>query len=377
MARIKVPFIDVVATYRELKSEIDKAIQRVLDSGWYILGNEVEAFENEFAMYCGIKYCIGVSSGLDALHLVLRAWGISEGDEVIVPAHTFIATWLAVSHTGATPIPVDIDKRTYNIDPNLIEQAITSKTKVIIPVHLYGQPADMDSVNEIAQKYELKVLEDAAQAHGAKCKGKKCGSLGDAAGFSFYPVKNLGAFGDGGAVTTDDRNLAEEIKKLRNYGSKEKYFHNELGFNNRLDEIQAAILRVKLRYLDERNEKRKYFANYYFSNLYKIKGLIMPYVPDWADPVWHLFVIRTENRDRLQKYLNENGVQVMIHYPVSPHEQMVYKGWSRVRLPITKKINQEVLSLPLSHVLNKKEIMRVVDLINSYQRNAQLSGIGI
>ncbi len=371
MAALEVPFLDVGATYRALRPEIDEAIQRVLDHGLYILGDEVEAFEQEFATYCGAEYCVGVSNGLDALHLVLRAWGIAEGDDVIVPAHTFIATWLAVSHAGATPVPVDIDERTYNIDPNLIEQAITAKTKAIIPVHLYGQPADMDSINEIAQKYELKVLEDSAQAHGASYKGKKCGCLGDASAFSFYPGKNLGAFGDGGAVTTNDVKLAEKIKALRNYGSNEKYIHTELGFNKRLDEIQAAILRVKLKHLDEWNKLRRDIAAQYMDNLKDIADINLPYVPEWVDPVWHLFVARTHLRNELQNDLGEAGIGTLIHYPIPIWKQGAYVNISMAHqgLKWATLISNEILSLPIWPGMPDKFIELIIESLKTFSQN--------
>ena len=262
-----IPFLDLRASYLELKTALDSAFQRVMASGWYILGEELKAFEAEFAEYCNVKYCVGVGNGLDALHLILRAMDIGQGDEVIVPSNTFIATWLAVSYAGATPVPVEPDEATYNIDPSKIEAAITEKTKAIMPVHLYGQPADMDPILKIAARHHLKVIEDAAQAHGARYKGKRTGSLGDAAGFSFYPGKNLGAFGDGGAVTTNDSTLAERVRRLSNYGSQVKYAHDVKGFNSRLDELQAALLRVKLRHLDAWNGRRRQIAAQYLRKL--------------------------------------------------------------------------------------------------------------
>ena len=300
---MKIPFLDIKASYLELKEGFDAAYQRVMDSGWYIQGEELKAFETEFAEYCGVKHCIGVGNGLDALHLILRAMDIGEGDEVIVPANTFIATWLAVTYAGATPVPVEPDERTYNIAPSKIEAAITKRTKAIMPVHLYGQPADMDPIVEIAARYNLKVIEDAAQAHGAKYKGRHTGGLGDAAGFSFYPGKNLGAFGDGGTVTTNDAELAKKVRMLGNYGSSVKYKNDIKGFNSRLDELQAAFLRVKLKKLAEWNKRRKVIANCYLNELEGVKDIILPYVPDWADPVWHLFVVHTKERYKLQHYL--------------------------------------------------------------------------
>jgi dTDP-4-amino-4,6-dideoxygalactose transaminase len=368
-----VPFLDLKGSYLELKQEIDEAIQRVLSSGWYILGDEVSAFEEEYADYCGTKYCVGVSNGLDALHLVLRAWNIGRGHEVIVPAHTYIATWLAVSYAGATPVPVEPDERTYNIDPRRIAEAITSRTRAIIPVHLYGQPADMDAINAIAHKYGLKVLEDSAQAHGALYKGKRTGSLGDAAGFSFYPVKNLSALGDGGAITTNDKALAKRIKTLSNYGSGKKYYHLEKGFNCRLDEIQAAILRVKLKYLEEWNERRKAFAEIYFSELSRA-GITLPFVPEWAGPVWHLFVIRSNQRDEIRQKLANKGVKTLIHYPVPPFRQEAYSEFADLieRFPTTSAISNQVLSLPIGPHLTKDQINYVIDRLREDLDNSTI-----
>jgi dTDP-4-amino-4,6-dideoxygalactose transaminase len=362
----QIPFLDLKALYLEIKEELDAAYRRVMESGWYILGQELEAFEKEFAKYCEAKRCIGVGNGLEALHLILRAMEIGPGDEVIVPSNTFIATWLAVSYAGATTVPVEPDERTYNINPNLIEASITHKTRAIIPVHLYGQPADMDPILEIAKRYKLKVIEDAAQVHGAKYKGKQTGGLGDAAGFSFYPGINFGAFGDGGAVTTNDTKLAERIRSLRNYGSQVKYQHNIKGFNSRLDELQAAFLRVKLRKLDEWNERRKIIAGMYLKRLADVQGLILPYVPDWAEPVWHLFVIRTPKRDALQKHLEQNGIQTMIHYPVPPHKQQAYQEMNHLNLPITERIHQEVLSLPMGPTTKEENALYVIDSIRKF-----------
>jgi len=364
MAKIKVPVLDVGSTYSELKAEIDEAVHRVLESGWYILGEEVEAFENEFANYCGVNHCIGVSNGLDALHLVLKEWGIGEGDEVIVPAHTFIATWLAVSHTGATPVPIDIDEKTFNIDSTLIEQAISKQTKAIIPVHLYGQAADMDPINNIAEKYNLQVLEDAAQAHGAIYKGKKCRNLGDVAAFSFYPGKNLGAFGDGGAVTTNNAELAKKIKMFRNYGSTEKYIHEKIGYNNRLDEFQAAILRVKLKYLDKWNEKRRCIAAYYLNNISN-SDISLPYWSGYEDHVFHLFVVRCKNRNKLIEKMAKSGIQTMIHYPVPPYKQRAYGKLNYLSFPVADQITSEVLSLPMDPTLDMDTVDYICTTINN------------
>lgn len=346
---MRIPFLDLKASYDELKPMLDGAYQRVMDSGWYILGSEVDAFEQEFAHYCEAKYCIGVGNGLDALHLILRAYGIGEGDEVIVPSNTYIATWLAVTYCGAKPVPVEPDERTYNIDPARIEAAITPRTKAIMLVHLYGQPADMDAINAIAKKHNLKVIEDAAQAHGARYNGKRVGTLGDAAGFSFYPGKNLGALGDAGAVTTNDAELAERIRMLRNYGSKVKY-HNEIkGFNSRLDELQAAFLREKLKVLDDWNARRSNIARYYNEHLAGTDGVSLPFVQEWAEPVWHLYVIRHPARDKLSERLADAGVHTLIHYPIPPHLQQAYAelGYREGDFPVAEAIHREVLSLPM------------------------------
>jgi len=363
---MKIPFLDLKALYLELKDELDAAYHRVMESGWYILGKEVEAFEKEFAGYCGVKHCIGVGNGLEALHLIIRAMGIGSGDEVIVPANTYIATWLAVTYAGATPVPVEPDERTFNIDPSRIEKAITTRTRSILPVHLYGQSADMEPILEIAHKHNLQVIEDAAQAHGAKYKGKRTGGLGNAAGFSFYPGKNLGAFGDGGAVTTDDDALAERVRVLRNYGSHTKYYNECKGFNSRLDELQAAFLRVKLKKLDEWNSRRQQIADVYLKELKGVEQIVLPYVPQWAEPVWHLFVIRTPKRDALQKRLEQNGVQTMIHYPVPPHKQQAYQEMNHLNLPITESIHQEVLSLPMGPTMKEEDAIFVTATLKSF-----------
>jgi len=363
---MKIPFLDLKASYLELKSELDAAYQRILLSGWYILGAEVEAFEREFADYCGVGYCIGVGNGLEALHLILRAMEVGPGDEVIVPANTFIATWLAVTYTGANPIPVEPDGKSYNIDPNRIEEAITPRTRAIIPVHLYGQPADMDAILDIARRYSLKVIEDAAQAHGARYKGKRTGGLGDAAGFSFYPGKNLGAFGDGGAVTTDDDVLADRVRTLRNYGSQVKYNHEVKGFNSRLDELQAAFLRVKLRHLDEWNARRVKIAALYLAELSSIENLILPYVQAGANPVWHLFVIRAKKRDFLKQYMEGKGIQTLIHYPIPPHHQNAYQELINLTLPISERLHNESLSLPISPVMTDEDTRYVTRVLSHF-----------
>ena len=373
---MKIPFLDLRSINQDLREELLSAFERVLDSGWYILGNEVRQFEKEFATYCEAKYCVGVGNGLDALHLILRAYGIGAGDEVIVPANTYIATWLAITYAGAKPVPVEPDERTYNMDPDRIEAAITPCTRAIIAVHLYGQPADMDAINAVAKKYGLKVIEDAAQAHGARYKGRRVGSLADAAGFSFYPGKNLGALGDGGAVTTNDERLADKVRVLSNYGSRIKY-HNEIkGFNSRLDELQAAFLREKLKRLDEWNEQRRAQASEYILRLSYLSGendergkeITLPFVPDWADPVWHLFVIRSKKRDALQKQLTEQGIGTIIHYPIPPHLQPAYAdlGLAENSFPITEKIHREVISLPIGPHLDSQSVAQVASVIKDF-----------
>jgi dTDP-4-amino-4,6-dideoxygalactose transaminase len=361
-----VPFLDVKAAYEELKNEIDDAIARVVASGWYLLGDELAAFENEFAQYCGVGHCIGVANGLDALHLILRAMDIGPGDEVIVPANTYIATWLAVSYAGATPVPVEPDERTYNINPDLIPRTITSRTKAIIPVHLYGQPADMDPINSMAEEHNLKVIEDAAQAHGARYKGKHAGSLAHGAGFSFYPGKNLGALGDAGAITTDDDELAAKIRMLRNYGSTTKYRHELKGFNSRLDEIQAAVLRVKLRYLDEWNARRQIVATFYQQHLADV-DMILPHVPKHCEPVWHLFVIRSKQRDALRKHLEANGIGTLIHYPVPPSLQAAYSEMGRTvgSFPISESIANQLLSLPIGPHVSDDQVRSVTSAVRA------------
>jgi dTDP-4-amino-4,6-dideoxygalactose transaminase len=343
-----IPFLDLRPAYEELRKEIDAAVGRVLRSGRYVLGAEVDDFECDYAEYCQAKYAIGVASGIDALHLALLAMDIGPGDEVIVPSHTFIATWLAVTRCGATPVAVEPDESTCNIDPQRIEAAITPRTKAILPVHLYGVPADLDPICAVARKYGLRVLEDAAQAHGARYKGRRIGSQGDAVAWSFYPAKNLGAMGDGGAVTTNDGQIAERIRLLRNYGSRVKYVNDAPGYNSRLDAIQAAILRVKLRVLDRWNERRGETAATYAREL-SGSDLILPRVPDWASPSWHLYVVRHTRRDELQRRLRERGVETLTHYPVPPHLQRAYANLNlrRGQFPIAERMADSVLSLPM------------------------------
>lgn len=359
----KIPFLDLGQAYHELKEELDIAVHRVMNSGWYILGEELEAFEAQFAEYCGAGFCIGVGNGLDALHLILRAYGIGPGAEVIVPSHTFIATWLAVTYAGAKPVPVETrDDATYTISPELIEGAITPKTKAIIPVHLYGRPADMAPIKRVAAKHGLKVIEDAAQAHGARYQGRRAGSLGDAAAFSFYPAKNLGAFGDGGAITTADRGLAAKLRSLRNYGSSAKYVHDMLGLNSRLDPLQAAILRVKLRHLDEWNDRRLSLVECYRRNLAGT-DVVLPMISDGFGSVFHLFVIRTPNRDMLQTGLKEAGIETLIHYPIPPHKQRAYSSMRCLNLPLAERLASEVLSLPMGPHLSGWEVEEVAHQI--------------
>lgn len=355
-----IPFLDLRAAYLELKTEIDTAVARVLDSGWYILGPEVEAFEAEYASYCEAEHAVGVANGLDALHLALLAMGVGPGDEVIVPSNTYIATWLAVSQCGAKPVPVEPLEATYNIDPALIEAAITPATRVILPVHLYGQPADLDPILAVARRHGLRVLEDAAQAHGARYKGQRIGAHGDAVAWSFYPGKNLGALGDGGAVTTNDPEIAERILVLRNYGSRVKYVNEVKGFNSRLDPLQAAVLRVKLKHLDDQSARRGALASLYQQGLADC-GLILPHTPEWAKPVWHLYVVRSAFRDSLQLRLADCGIQTLIHYPIPPHLQGAYSalGYAKGAFPIAERLHREVLSLPIFPSMPLEQIAQV------------------
>lgn len=357
----EIPFLDLRAPYRELKAELDDAVQRVLASGWYVLGPEVEAFEEAYADYCGAKHAVAVANGLDALHLALRAMGVGEGDEVVVPSNTYIATWLAVSQCGATPVPVEPDPRTYNLDPDQVEEALTPRTRVLLPVHLYGQPADLAPLLALARKHGLGVLEDGAQAHGARYRGRRIGAHGDAVAWSFYPGKNLGALGDGGAVTTDDARLAERLRVLRNYGSREKYVNEVRGYNSRLDPLHAAALRVKLKHLDAWNARRSAVAAAYLRGLSDV-GLTLPHVPAWADPAWHLFVVRHPRRDALQRALAAAGVGTLIHYPIPPHRQEAYRsaGWAPDAFPLASALAREVLSLPMGPHLSAEQVAQVI-----------------
>lgn len=367
-----IPFLDLKAPYLELKQELDEAIARVVSSGWFIGGPEVDQFEEEYATYCGATHAVGVANGLDALHLALRAMDVGPGDEVIVPSNTYIATWLAVSQCGATPVPVEPDARTYNIDPALIEAAINPRTKVVLPVHLYGQPADMDPILAIARKHGLRVLEDGAQAHGARYKSKRLGAHGDAVAWSFYPGKNLGAMGDGGAVTTNDAQLADRIRVLRNYGSRVKYVNEVQGYNSRLDPLQAAIVRVKLAHLDDWNARRSAIAARYQQGLTDC-GLILPHVPDWAEPAWHLYVVQHPQRDALQKALADAGVGTLIHYPIPPHLQGAYGdlGLGKGEMPISERMHEVVLSLPMSPSMKLEQAIQVITTCREALKTAE------
>jgi dTDP-4-amino-4,6-dideoxygalactose transaminase len=360
-----IEFLNLGRVNAPYESAIREAIDRVLRSGFYILGEETTAFEREFADYCGVKHCVGVANGLDALHLILRGYGIGAGDEVIVPANTFIATWLAVSLVGARIVPVEPDDASWNIDPKRIEEAITPRTRAIMPVHLYGVPADLDAVRDIAQRHRLRVIEDAAQAHGARYRGLRAGSLGDAAGFSFYPGKNLGALGDGGAITTNDDELAERLRKLRNYGSSIKYQHDVAGVNSRLDEIQSAVLRVKLQHLDDDNARRAAVAERYREALADTPVELVR-VPGEAQPVWHLFVVRTPRRDALREYLTSRGVGTQIHYPVPCHRQEAFADQPWPELPVTERLQSQILSLPMAPYLSVDDVAHVAAEVKAF-----------
>ena len=364
---MKVPFVTFIPMEKELHEDIHAAFERVLNRSWYIEGSEDKAFEEAFADYCGTKYCIGVGNGLDALSLVLSALGIGEGDEVIVPANTFIATVLAVTGVGAKPVLVEPDIRTFNINPNLIEAAISERTKVIMPVHLYGQACDMDPIISIAKKYNLKVIEDCAQAHGATYKGRKVGTFGNAAGFSFYPGKNLGALGDAGAVVTSDEELVDKVRALGNYGSDYKYHHIYKGKNSRLDELQAAFLSAKLHHLDRMNEERRRVAWLYTEGITNSK-IVKPYVAPDCEPVWHIYGVRCEKRDALETYLNEKGIGTNKHYPIPIHMQECYKDLhiQRGKLPVAEEISRTELSLPLYYGMKDEEIQYVINTINAF-----------
>jgi len=365
---VRIPFLDIKRINEQYRSEFLDACTRVIDSGWYVLGKELKSFEQEFAEYCGTEYCVGVANGLDALTLILRAWKeigiLKDGDEIIVPSNTYIATILAVTENQLTPILVEPSEKSYNIDPNKIEAAITYKTKAILPVHLYGKIADMHAIIDIARRYNLLVLEDSAQAHGASIDSKKTGSWGDASGFSFYPGKNLGALGDAGAVTTNNKELADTLRAIANYGSHKKYNNIYQGINSRLDEIQAAMLRVKLRYLDSDIVKRREVAKYYLDNISN-NNITLPARNDNSH-VWHLFVIQVEEREDMQRYLNEKNIQTLIHYPIPPHKQKAYSSLNNCSFPISEKIHQKVLSLPMGPTLSLMEQEYIVDACNGF-----------
>lgn len=359
-----IPFLDLKPVYQASREAIDGALQRVAASGWYLLGKELTEFEAAYASYCDVNYCAGVANGLDALHLALLALGVGPGDEVIVPSNTYIATWLAVSQCGARPVPVEPIEATYNLNPDRVEAAITVRTKAILPVHLYGQPADMDSIRAIATRHGLAVLDDCAQAHAAVYKGRRVGGLADISAWSFYPGKNLGAFGDGGAVTTGDSELDGKLRVLRNYGARVKYVNEVKGFNSRLDDIQAAVLAAKLQHLDEATAQRRAIAECYLDGLAGLP-LVLPHVPEWADPAWHLFVVRHEARDVLQERLTERGIGTLIHYPIPPHLQAAYAelDYAPGDFPLAERIHAEVLSLPIWPGMTDAQVARVIEAV--------------
>lgn len=364
-----IKFLDLHKVNEQYRTEINAAIKNVLDSGYYLLGNALSTFESNFAKYIGAQHCVGTANGLDALNLIFKAYKelgvLKNNDEIIVPANTFIASILAISENNLIPVLVEPNIKTYNIDPNLIEGKITSKTKAIMIVHLYGQVMEMEKIWQLAKKYNLKIIEDSAQAHGCIYQGKKSGNLGDASGFSFYPGKNLGAMGDGGAVTTNDKLLADIIRALANYGSAIKYVNIYKGINSRLDDIQAAILNVKLKYLDRDNEKRSRIAKYYLDNI-KNPKIILPTINDFRGHNFYVFVIRSKNRGELQSYLAKKEIGSLIHYPIPPHKQEAYKEWNHLSLPITEQIHDEVLSIPISPILTQNEVEKVVKALNKF-----------
>src|SRR5215471_2079593 len=362
-----IPFLDMKSVYAELKPELDAAFQRVMESGWFVLGREVEAFETEYAAFCGTHHCVGLGNGLEALELVLRAWDLGAGDEVIVPSNTYIATWLAVTAVGATVVPVEPTPDGVNIDPERIGAAITPRTRAIMPVHLYGEPADLDAIMAIAARHGLKVVEDVAQAQGARVRGRRAGALGHAGAHSFFPTKNIGAFGDGGAVTTDDPVLAERLRVLRNYGSRVKYVNLERGYNSRLDELQAAFLRVRLGHLDAWNERRRRVAARYHDKLAGIPGLGLPRAPQWAEPVWHLYVVRTDRRADLMAALEKAGIGSLIHYPIPPHLQAAYAdlGLPKGSFPLAETLAETVLSLPMGAHMPEDHVDQVASVVRA------------
>jgi len=364
-----IPFLDLKKINAQYQTELKEACSRVIDSGWYLMGKELEAFEGQFSEYCGSKYTVGVANGLDALTLVLRAWKelgkLKDGDEVIVQANTYIASILAITENNLVPVLVEPDPLTFNLCPTIVENAITAKTKVLLPVHLYGLISPMPELMEIAEKHNLLVLEDCAQAHGAEIGAKKAGNLGDAGAFSFYPGKNLGALGDAGAVTTNDKELADTIRALGNYGSQKKYENTYQGVNSRLDEIQAAMLSVKLSYLETEITQRRYITNRYLNEINN-QEITLPKIGCANSHVWHLFVVQTKNRNKLQSHLLTQGVQSLIHYPLPPHKQQAYQNWNSMTLPVTEKIHQQVLSLPVDPSMSKNDVDVVISSVNSY-----------
>lgn len=362
---IMIKFLDLEKINNRFRAEMDARIKEILDTGWYLSGKWNDVFATHFAAFCGVKHAVGVANGLDAINLIIRGYGFGAGDEIIVPANTYIATILAISENGCTPVLVEPDINTYNIDPDKIEEKITSQTKAIIVVHLYGQAVQMDKIWALAKKYNLKIIEDAAQAHGAIYHGRRVGNLGDAAAFSFYPGKNLGALGDAGGVTTNDSELFARIKAIANYGSDRKYHHIYKGVNSRMDEIQAALLDIKLPYLDSDNTRRREIARYYRENI-KNPKITLPKTYDEDAHVWHVFALRCENRDKLCEYLTENGIQTNIHYPTPPHKQGAYAEWNRQSFPITEEIHRTIMSIPMSPVMTDEEVKTIVDLINNF-----------
>lgn len=367
-----IPFLDLKKINQQYQQDLKEACSRVIDSGWYLLGKEIQQFEKQFADYCGAQHAIGVANGLDALILVLQAWKelgkLTAGDEIIVPANTYIASILAITENDLTPVLVEPNLATYNLDIHGIKKAITPKTKAILAVHLYGQLAPMEEIVPFAKEHNLLILEDSAQAHGAQINGRRAGSFGDASGFSFYPGKNLGALGDAGAVTTNDDDLASTIKALRNYGSQEKYKNIYQGSNSRLDEIQAAMLSVKLNYLDKEIKQRQNVAQKYLTQINN-PVVILPTVQTASAHVWHLFVIRSAHRDSLKEYLHTQGIETLIHYPIPPHKQQCYQDWNHLSLPITEQIHCEVLSLPMSPVLAEQDIQMIIEKVNEFTPN--------
>ncbi len=360
-----IKFLDLHKINERYRSEIDSRIKKVLDSGWYLLGEEDKTFEENFAKFCGVRNCIGCANGLDALNLIIKGYGFGAGDEILVPSNTYIASILAISQNGCVPVLIEPSLDAYNINPDLIEEKITPKTKAIMVVHLYGQAVQMEKIWSLAEKYNLKVIEDSAQAHGAVYQGKRTGNLGDASGFSFYPGKNLGCLGDGGCVTTNDDELAQKIRAIANYGSHKKYCNLYKGVNSRLDEIQAAVLDVKLKYLDSDNKKRCEISKYYRENI-KNKKIILPQTYDENAHVWHVFALRIKNRDEFQQYLLKNDIQTLIHYPTPPHKQEAYREWNKLSYPISEEIHKTIISIPISPVMTDFEVEKVVEVVNKF-----------